>query len=85
MSTVSYSRSRDGRSRSTSYRLERILPADRIRALPKGTALLLATGIKPAMVRLRPWYAEPGADRIHAAAQAEVKAITARAVEKAVR
>ncbi|MDX3690714.1 TraM recognition domain-containing protein [Streptomyces europaeiscabiei] len=85
VSTVSYSKSRDGRSRSTSYRLERILPADRIRALPKGTALLLATGIRPAMIRLRPWYAEPGADRIQAAAQAEVKAITARAVEKAVR
>jgi type IV secretory pathway TraG/TraD family ATPase VirD4 len=85
VSTVSYSKSKDGRSRSTSYRLERILPADRIRALPKGTALLLATGIKPAMIRLRPWYAEPGADRIQAAAQAEVQAITARAVEKAVR
>ncbi|MER6122873.1 TraM recognition domain-containing protein [Streptomyces sp. NPDC001795] len=84
VSTVSYSKSKDGRSRSTSYRLERILPADRIRALPKGTALLLATGIKPAMIRLRPWYAEPGADRIQAAAQAEVQAITARAVEKAV-
>lgn len=81
VSTVSWSKSKDGRSRSTSYRLERILPADRIRALPKGTALLLATGIKPALVRLRPWYAEPGADRIATAAQTEVKAITARAVE----
>ncbi|MGW0996655.1 type IV secretory system conjugative DNA transfer family protein [Streptomyces sp. NPDC002523] len=85
VSTVSYSKSKDGRSRSTSYRLERILPADRIRALPKGTALLLATGIRPALIRLRPWYAEPGADRIQAAAQAEVKAITARAAEKAFR
>ncbi|MFE7759914.1 TraM recognition domain-containing protein [Streptomyces sp. NPDC057438] len=85
VSTVSYSRGKDGCSRSTSYRLERILPADRIRALPKGTALLLATGIRPALVRLRPWYAEPGADRIQAAAQTEVRAITARAVEKAVR
>jgi type IV secretory pathway TraG/TraD family ATPase VirD4 len=79
VSTVSYSRSKDGRSRSTSYRLERILPADRIRALPKGTALLLATGVKPALVRLRPWYLEPDADRIRAAAQAEVQAITRRA------
>ncbi|WP_200300665.1 TraM recognition domain-containing protein [Streptomyces adelaidensis] len=85
VSTVSYSRSKDGRSRSTSYRLERILPADRIRALPKGTALLLATGIRPALVRLRPWYAEPGADRIALAARAEVKAITARAAEGIVR
>ncbi|WP_329301160.1 TraM recognition domain-containing protein [Streptomyces sp. NBC_00659] len=82
VSTVSWSRSRDGRSRSTSYRLERILPADRIRALPKGTALLLATGIRPALVRLRPWYAEPGADRVATAAQAEVRAITARAAER---
>ncbi|AVH57140.1 MULTISPECIES: type IV secretory system conjugative DNA transfer family protein [Streptomyces] len=81
VSTVSWSKNKEGRSRSTSYRLERILPADRIRALPKGTALLLATGIKPALVRLRPWYAEPGADRIATAAQAEVKAITARAAE----
>lgn len=79
VSTVSYSRSKDGRSRSTSYRLERILPADRIRALPKGTALLLATGVKPALVRLRPWYLEPDADRIRAAARAEVQAITRRA------
>ncbi|MET7701003.1 TraM recognition domain-containing protein [Streptomyces sp. NPDC005485] len=85
VSTVSYSKSKDGRSRSTSYRLERILPADRIRALPKGTALLLATGIKPALVKLRPWYADPGADRIATAAQAEVKAITARAAEGIIR
>ncbi|WP_339130876.1 TraM recognition domain-containing protein [Streptomyces sp. f51] len=82
VSTVSWSKGREGRSRSTSYRLERILPADRIRALPKGTALLLATGIRPALVRLRPWYAEPGADRVASAAQAEVKAITARATER---
>ncbi|WP_423833766.1 type IV secretory system conjugative DNA transfer family protein [Streptomyces manipurensis] len=80
--TVSYSRSKDGRSRSTSYRLERILPADRIRALPKGTALLMATGVRPALIRLRPWYKEPGAGRISAAAQAEVRAITARAAKE---
>ncbi|MET9321064.1 TraM recognition domain-containing protein [Streptomyces sp. NPDC003038] len=83
--TVSHSRSRDGHSRSTSYRLERILPADRIRALPKGTALLLATGVRPALIRLRPWYKEPGAERIQAAAQAEVQAITARAAREALR
>ncbi|GHG56708.1 type IV secretory system conjugative DNA transfer family protein [Streptomyces griseocarneus] len=81
VSTVSYSKSGDTHSRSTSYRLERVMPADRIRALPKGTALLLATGVKPALIRLRPWYKEPGADRIQAAAQAEVKAITVRATE----
>ncbi|OEU96574.1 type IV secretory system conjugative DNA transfer family protein [Streptomyces oceani] len=79
VSTVSISRSKDGRSRSTSYRQERVMPVDRIRALPKGTALLLATGIRPAMIRLRPWFQEPGAGHIQAAAKAETDAMTARA------
>ncbi|NED24459.1 type IV secretory system conjugative DNA transfer family protein, partial [Streptomyces anulatus] len=79
VSTVSVSRSRDGSSRSTSYRQEQVLPPDRIRALPKGTALLLATGVRPALIRLRPWYKEPDAGRISAAAKAEVAAITERA------
>jgi hypothetical protein len=56
-----------------------VLPADKIRALPKGTALLLATGIRPALIKLRPWYKEPNAGRISAAAKAEVAAITERA------
>ncbi|WP_433119167.1 type IV secretory system conjugative DNA transfer family protein [Micromonospora sp. CA-246542] len=83
VSTVSVSRSRDGTSRSTSYRQENVLPADKIRALPKGTALLLATGIRPAVIRLRPWYKEPDAARISAAAKREVAAITERAARKA--
>ncbi|WP_341720759.1 TraM recognition domain-containing protein [Micromonospora sp. FIMYZ51] len=77
--TPTYSRSRDGSSRSVSYRQEHVLPADKIRALPKGTALLLATGIRPALIRLRPWYKEPNAGPISAAAKAEVQAITERA------
>ncbi|BCJ62035.1 type IV secretory system conjugative DNA transfer family protein [Micromonospora endophytica] len=77
--TPTYSRSRDGSSRSVSYRQEQVLPADKIRALPKGTALLLATGIRPALIRLRPWYKEPDAAVIAAAAKAEVQAITDRA------
>ncbi|WP_329538509.1 TraM recognition domain-containing protein (plasmid) [Streptomyces sp. NBC_01450] len=82
VATVSVSRSKDGTSRSTSYRLDPILPPDRIRALPKGTALLLATGVKPAMIRLRPWFKEPGADLISAAAKEEADAITRRAAQK---
>nr|WP_240955544.1 type IV secretory system conjugative DNA transfer family protein [Streptomyces thermoviolaceus] len=82
VSTVSLSKSRDGTSRSVSYRLDPILPPDRIRALPKGTALLLATGVKPALIRLRPWYKEPGAAAISAAAKKETEAITQRAAQK---
>jgi type IV secretory pathway TraG/TraD family ATPase VirD4 len=83
VSTLSTSHSRDGSSRSVSYRQENVLPADKIRALPKGTALLLATGIRPALIRLRPWYKEPNAGPISAAAKAEVAAITERAAHKA--
>ncbi|GGM14712.1 MULTISPECIES: type IV secretory system conjugative DNA transfer family protein [Micromonospora] len=82
VSTVSVSRSKDGSSRSTSYRQENVLPPDRIRAMPKGTALLLATGIRPAMIKLRPWYKEPDAGRISAQAKEEVAAITERAGAK---
>ncbi|MFI7602650.1 type IV secretory system conjugative DNA transfer family protein [Actinoplanes sp. NPDC049681] len=77
--TPSWSTSRDGSSRSMSYRQEQVLPADKIRALPKGTALLLATGVRPALIRLRPWYKEPDAGPISRAAKAEVEAITQRA------
>ena len=52
----------DGRAtESVSLRRERVLPPEDIRALPKGTALLLATGCRPAMVDLQPWYAGPRA------------------------
>ncbi len=77
--TASISKGKEGTSRSYSYRLDPVLPADSIRALPKGTALLLATGVRPALIRLRPWYKEPSAGRISAAAKAEVAAITERA------
>ena len=63
-------------------RQERILPADAIRALPKGTALVFATGLRAAMLDLRPWYTEPGAGNLSAASARASKAITARAVAK---
>ncbi|ODA73282.1 type IV secretory system conjugative DNA transfer family protein [Streptomyces sp. NBRC 110035] len=80
--TPTISRGKEGTSRSYSYRQESVLPPDRIRALPKGTALLLATGVKPALIRLRPWYKEPGAGAISAAAKAETAAITERAARR---
>jgi hypothetical protein len=63
-------------------RTERILPPNAIRALPKGRALLFATGIRPAMLNLRPWYKEPAARLIGPASTAATKAITARAIAK---
>jgi hypothetical protein len=63
-------------------RQERILPADAIRALPKGTALCFATGMRAAMLDLRPWYLEPGADELTAASKRASDGITKRAVAK---
>jgi type IV secretory pathway TraG/TraD family ATPase VirD4 len=80
--TVSTSHSESGKSTSISMRQERILPADAIRALPKGTALLLATGIRPALLDLKPWYKEPDAAVLGAASARATQAITERALAK---
>ncbi|WP_405543258.1 TraM recognition domain-containing protein [Streptomyces goshikiensis] len=81
--TKSTSISDSGKSTSISMRQERILPADAIRALPKGTALCFATGMRAAMLDLRPWYLEPGAGTLAAASAASSQGITDRAVAKA--
>ncbi|MGP3775455.1 type IV secretory system conjugative DNA transfer family protein [Streptomyces sp. SDT5-1] len=80
--TVSVSTSESGKSTSVSTRQERVLPADAIRALPKGSALLLATGIRPALLDLKPWYREPNADALGSASAKETAAITNRALAK---
>ncbi|MFI1577664.1 type IV secretory system conjugative DNA transfer family protein [Embleya sp. NPDC020630] len=80
--TVSHSTSESGRSTSTSMRQERILPADAIRALPKGKALLLATGIRAGLLDLKPWYREPSAKAIGADSARATAQITERAVAK---
>lgn len=83
--TVSVSTSDSGKSSSVSMRQERVLPTDAIRALPKGSALLLATGIRPALLDLKPWYREPDADRLGAASAEATAAITERALAKDLR
>ncbi|KPI14557.1 hypothetical protein OK006_3253 [Actinobacteria bacterium OK006] len=80
--TTSVSTSEGGKSTSISMRTERILPPDAIRALPKGKALLLATGIRVAMLDLRPWYKEPAAKVVGPASARATKAITERALAK---
>jgi len=51
-------------TRTSSTRRERILSAAELRALPKGSALLLATGTRPALLALLPWYDGPRAAAI---------------------
>ena len=58
----------DGRaSEQISYQRRMILEAADIRAMEQGTALLLASGSRPALLDLRPWHARPDAPQIDAA------------------
>jgi type IV secretory pathway TraG/TraD family ATPase VirD4 len=77
------SHTRDGSGHSswqTSVRRQRILDPAQIRALPKGTGLLLSTGVRVAMLDLLPWYTGPHADRLTAAFDQVTRLITTRAL-----
>ncbi len=76
--TLSYGEGRA--SESVSLRRQDILEPAAIRALPPGTALLLATGIKPALIHLTPWYSGPRAAEITAAQQAAQEQIREQAI-----
>src|SRR5260370_32492607 len=85
VAVASLSRSRSGRSETVGLRRQRILDPAAVRALGHGRALLLASGCGPALVRLRPWYGEPGAEQVAAEIRRAEAAITASAREGAAR
>ncbi|MGW9439589.1 type IV secretory system conjugative DNA transfer family protein [Streptomyces sp. NPDC055607] len=76
----SYSKSKDGGSRSWSEQREQILDPAEIRAMKKGTALLMSTGLPVTQIALRPWYEEQALSYIGPQMKAEEAAITKRAV-----
>jgi type IV secretory pathway TraG/TraD family ATPase VirD4 len=79
--SVSYS---DGKaSESVSLRRQDILEPAAIRALPPRTALLLATGIKPGLVKLTPWYQGSQAAEIAACRDQAEHAIRKQAIAAA--
>ncbi|GII34613.1 type IV secretory system conjugative DNA transfer family protein [Planotetraspora mira] len=72
--SVSYA---DGRaSEQISLRRQDILEPAAIRALSPGSALLLATGGRPALISLLPWYRSRDADRIQACRERLERLIT---------
>ncbi|MFJ4007993.1 type IV secretory system conjugative DNA transfer family protein [Streptomyces sp. NPDC090023] len=75
----SYSKSKDGSSYSVSEQREQVMDPAEIRAMRKGTALLLATGMPVAQIALRPWYEERALAHIGPQMKAEEAAITKRA------
>ncbi|MGV9277743.1 type IV secretory system conjugative DNA transfer family protein [Streptomyces griseosporeus] len=76
----SYSKTKDGHSYSVSEQREEIMDPASIRAMKKGTALLLSTGMPVAQIALRPWYAERALAYIGPQMAAEEQAITKRAI-----
>ncbi|GIJ12213.1 type IV secretory system conjugative DNA transfer family protein [Micromonospora andamanensis] len=66
----------------TSTRRQRILDAAHVRALPKGTALLLATGMRAALITLQPWFEGPLAARLTQAVAASTEAMKTSAQAK---
>ncbi|MDR1513926.1 MAG: TraM recognition domain-containing protein [Propionibacteriaceae bacterium] len=65
--TYSVSTGDGRRSRSMQLRRERTLDAADLGALPRGRAIILASGCRPTLVRTQPWMDQRYAPAIHAA------------------
>ncbi|MFC7164422.1 hypothetical protein ACFQL5_19205, partial [Aquipuribacter hungaricus] len=61
-------------STSRSTRRERVLEVSELGALPRGRALLLASGIPPTLVRTVPWMDGPAAAEVRASIAAHAPA-----------
>jgi hypothetical protein len=57
-------------SESVALRRQAIMSTSDVRAMAKGTAVLLATGALPASIDLQPWYEGPRAEEIRGAMRA---------------
>lgn len=64
--TTSISSGRGGSSRSTQTGRERILDASELASLPKGRAVIMASGARPVLVKTMPWMSSPAAPAISA-------------------
>ena len=78
--TITHGDRRTGES--LSVRRQRILGAEQVRALPRGSALLLATGCKAALLDLAPWYSGRHAANVTAAIAAAEAHLTERAADR---
>jgi type IV secretory pathway TraG/TraD family ATPase VirD4 len=77
VATLSLTRDATGHtSRQISVRRQRILGPEDIRAIQRGTAILLATGTRPALLTLHPWFHGPHAAELTADTAAAVDAIS---------
>lgn len=68
---------------NVSLRRQRILAVEDLRQLRKSTAILFATGCRPAMLDMQPWYRGARRAEIEAASARALAALTERANESA--
>jgi type IV secretory pathway TraG/TraD family ATPase VirD4 len=77
VATLSLTRDGSGHlSRQISVRRQRIMGPEDVRALKRGTAILLASGARPAMLALNPWFRQADAAVLNAHTAAAVSQIS---------
>jgi type IV secretory pathway TraG/TraD family ATPase VirD4 len=64
--TISYSMNKGVRSTSVQNHRRRILDASELAELPRGRAILLASGLRSSMVKTAPWYEGADAEKVRA-------------------
>lgn len=74
---ASVSHSRGGRSTSHHIQQQRILDVDELAALPRGRAVLFASGTPATLIRTQPWMTGPHADAVRASLAANDPAVPA--------
>ena len=72
---ASVSHSRGGRSTSHHIQQQRILDVDELAALPRGRAVLFASGTPATLIRTQPWMTGPHADAVRASLAANAPAV----------
>ncbi|MDN5797510.1 MAG: TraM recognition domain-containing protein [Intrasporangium sp.] len=65
-SSTSTSTRQGGRSISRQIQRSKILEVSDLAALPRGRAIVIASGSRPTMIRTKPWMEGPDADRVRA-------------------
>lgn len=80
---LSTSYGKGGRSTSRSTRRERVLEVSELGALPRGRALLIASGVPPTLIKTVPWMAGPRAEEVRASIAAHDPAAAQPSVHQA--
>nr|WP_258374231.1 TraG/TraD/VirD4 family protein [Curtobacterium sp. MCBD17_032] len=79
--TISYSMNKGVRSTSVQNNRRRILDPSELAELPRGRAILIASGLRSSMVKTAPWYEGSDAEKVRASIAAYEDAARAERTE----